>query len=99
MPINMTRDEYEASHALMALHFPDPPNKSDLDTAFRAIAFNISGGGEIVALRFVDGDGLHCDLVLDQAVSAELVGHLAKSLHAMDWIDSAGNAMLDPARR
>lgn len=97
MPKNMTRDEYEASQALIALHFPSPPTKEDVGAAFRVVSFNISGGGDILAVRVVDGHGSSRDLVFDQAVAAELVGNLAKSLHAFDWIDSAGKATLDPA--
>ena len=94
---NMTREEYEASQALIALHFPPPPTKDDIASAFRGVSFNISGGGDIVAIRFVDGRGSHSDLLLDQAVAAELVGGLAKALHALDWIDSTGKATLDPS--
>ena len=97
MPKNMTAAEYDEALREMDAMLPPPAGKEDIDQAFVPTSFNLSAGGSVLVLRLVNKRGEVLDLNLSQAISVEMLGTMAKSLHAIDWMDSAGKPQLDPA--
>lgn len=97
MPKNMTRDEIRQAEALMERLFPVAPTRDDMAAAFVPVSFNLFGHGPSVVMRLVNRGGETLDVRLSQAVAVTLVGLLARSLHALDMMDSAGHIVPDPS--
>lgn len=97
MPKNMTADEIDAAEKLMERACPDSPSPAEIAAAFPAVSFTLLGGDCTVLLRMAAEDGETRDLMMSQAVAVALVGSLAKSLHGLDFMDSAGHVVADPS--
>ncbi|MDO5658315.1 MAG: hypothetical protein Q4G36_08335 [Paracoccus sp. (in: a-proteobacteria)] len=95
--MNMTAEEIAAAVALMEAHMPPSPCPDDAEGAFEPASFALSAGRGQLFLRFADRDDAVLDLALNQAVAVAIVTNLAKLVHALDWADSAGHIIADPA--
>lgn len=97
MPNNMTAEEIQEALDVMRRMLPPMGFSGDKGGSYSPVSFNFGGAPDALLMRFVDSNGVIKDLRLNQAIAVSLVGDLAKALHAMDWMDSSGHVIADPA--